>query len=250
MLAIARKNAIREQLREKKSVSISDLAEELGVTKETIRRDLREMEQADELVRTHGGAYILEGVQNDLDTHLREVTKVQEKELIAQKCDSIIQTGDYLFLDGSTTCWFIARRLVDRKVSVLTNSLEIANILSDSNSVKLHMIGGEFSQENKYFIGEDTIRSLEHHFVDKAIISCRTVDLEHGITDTNDTQAKLHETILEHAGQKYLAVDSSKLDKVSFSFVAPLTILNGIILDQEFPDEWAQYLDEHDIKIF
>ena len=67
MLAIARKQAIREQLQEYKSVRITELAAALNVTKETIRRDLRDMEQAGELIRTHGGAYILDGVQNDID---------------------------------------------------------------------------------------------------------------------------------------------------------------------------------------
>ena len=109
MLAIARKAAIRESLQEHKSVRITELAAQLNVTKETIRRDLREMEQNGELIRTHGGAYILDGVQNDIDVGTRQVLKIPEKERIAQKCDSLIQSGDYIYLDGSTTCWSIAR---------------------------------------------------------------------------------------------------------------------------------------------
>ena len=72
MLAIARRNAIKEQLQEHKSVTITDLAARLNVTKETIRRDLRAMEEDGELIRTHGGAYILEGVQNDIDISTRQ----------------------------------------------------------------------------------------------------------------------------------------------------------------------------------
>ncbi len=250
MLAIARKNEIREQLLEKKSVRISDLAEQLNVTKETIRRDLHEMEQNEELIRTHGGAYILDGVHNDLDTHLRQVTKVPEKELIAQKCAAIIKTGDYLFLDGSTTCWFIARRLIHRKLAVLTNSLEIANILSASSTITLHVIGGEFSPDDQNFVGDNSVRSMERYYVDKAFISCRSVDLKRGITDTNDANARLHETVLAHAEKKYLAVDHSKLDKVSFSYIAPITDLTGIIMDQEFSDSWKDYLSEHSIEIY
>ena len=77
MLAIARKQAIREQLQEYKSVRITELAAALNVTKETIRRDLRDMEQAGELIRTHGGAYILDGVQNDIDITTRQVLKMR-----------------------------------------------------------------------------------------------------------------------------------------------------------------------------
>ena len=84
MLAITRKQAIKKLLQEQKSVTISDLSERLNVTKETIRRDLRAMEKDQELIRTHGGAYILEGVQNDLDVTTRQALRITEKEIIAQ----------------------------------------------------------------------------------------------------------------------------------------------------------------------
>ena len=82
MLAIARRNAIKEQLQEHKSVTITDLAARLNVTKETIRRDLRAMEEDGELIRTHGGAYILEGVQNDIDISTRQILKTAEKQRV------------------------------------------------------------------------------------------------------------------------------------------------------------------------
>ena len=85
MLAITRRNAIKEQLMERKSVTITDLANRLNVTKETIRRDLRLMEEQGELIRTHGGAYILDGVQNDIDISMRQVIKTEEKAIIAEK---------------------------------------------------------------------------------------------------------------------------------------------------------------------
>jgi len=76
MLAITRRDVIREQLKEHKSIQITELADLLEVTKETIRRDLRTMEKDGELIRTHGGAYILDGVQNDLDLSTRQVLRV------------------------------------------------------------------------------------------------------------------------------------------------------------------------------
>ncbi len=250
MLAIARKAAIRERLHENQSVRITELAQQLHVTKETIRRDLREMEQNGELVRTHGGAYILEGVQNDLDVSTRQVLKIPEKEKIAQKCDAIIESGDYIFLDGSTTCWSVARKIFSRKLTVLTSSLEIANILCTSSTIKLHVIGGEFSRKHMDFGGDGAVKNLERYFVDKAFISCRSVHLRYGITDTNDGRARLHQAALEHAHKKYLAVDHSKLNNISFSRIAPLTAVTGIVMDQDFPPDWAEYLTAHQIQMF
>ena len=141
MLAISRQNLIKELLQENKSVTIADLAVRMNVTRETIRRDLRAMEQEHELIRTHGGAYILDGVQNDLDISTRQVLKTEEKKTIALKCDALIQTGEIIYLDNSTTAWFIANKIASRKLTVVTNSLEIANILSSSQTINLFLIG-------------------------------------------------------------------------------------------------------------
>ena len=250
MLAIARRNAIREQLQERKSVTITDLAARLNVTKETIRRDLRAMEEEGELIRTHGGAYILEGVQNDIDISTRQVTLTGEKEIIAHKCNALIQNGDLIYLDSSTTAWFIARRIAERKVTVLTTSLEIANILSASKTVSLYVIGGEFSPASRSFGGDGAVRNLMRYFVDKAFVSTRSVSMEYGLTDTNDNAAAMHRIALEHAKQRYLAVDHSKLDNNSFSAVCPLEYLTGIVMDREFSGEWKACLEAKGVQYF
>lgn len=250
MLAIVRKNAIREQLQEHKSVRITELADLLSVTKETIRRDLREMEEDGDLIRTHGGAYILDGVQNDIDISTRQVLKTSEKEIIAQKVNSLLQSGDFIFLDSSTTAWVIARTIIHRKLTVLTPSLEIAKILSDSDSVKLHVIGGEFSRSSMSFTGNGALHNMERYYVDKAFISCRSVSMDFGLTDTNDNDSALHKMALNHSRQKYLTIDHTKLDSTSFSHVAPISILNGIIMDREFSPDWQQYLMQKNVNIF
>lgn len=250
MLAISRKKLIKELLQENKSVTIADLAVRMNVTRETIRRDLRAMEKEHELIRTHGGAYILDGVQNDLDISTRQDLKTEEKKAIALKCDALIQTGEIIYLDNSTTAWFIANKIANRKLTVVTNSLEIANILSSSQTIKLFLIGGEYSPRTKSFTGSSAHRSLKLYFFDKAFISCRSVDMEFGVTDTNDNSALIHHLALSHAKQKYLVVDQSKLDKVSFTSVIPLTELDGIILNTEFAPEWKDFLNKNNIRYY
>ncbi len=250
MLAISRKKLIKELLQENKSVTIADLAVRMNVTRETIRRDLRAMEKEHELIRTHGGAYILDGVQNDLDISTRQDLKTEEKKAIALKCDALIQTGEIIYLDNSTTAWFIANKIANRKLTVVTNSLEIANILSSSQTIKLFLIGGEYSPRTKSFTGSSAHRSLKQYFFDKAFISCRSVDMEFGVTDTNDNSALIHHLALSHAKQKYLVVDQSKLDKVSFTSVIPLTELDGIILNTEFAPEWKDFLNKNNIRYY
>ena len=250
MLAIARKNVIREQLLENKSVRIADLADLLQVTNETIRRDLQAMEKNGELIRTHGGAYILDGVQNDLDLSTRQSLRTAEKEIIAQKCSSLIQNGDYIFLDASNTAWYIAKSIMHRKVTVLTNSLEIVNLLSSSSFPRLFIIGGEYEASTRSFNGNGAIRNLESYYTDKAFVSCRSVSMESGLTDTNDAHAMFHRLVLDHSHEKYLAIDNSKLNRSSFSEVAPVSILNGIIMDSPFPEDWKTYLQQNHVSFY
>lgn len=250
MLAITRRKIIKELLQINKSVTIADLSTRLNVTKETIRRDLNVMERANELIRTHGGAYILDGVQNDLDISTRQILKTAEKELIAEKCDPLILPGDIIYLDSSTTAWFIAKKICQKNLTVVTSSLEIINILKNSPSIHLIVIGGEFSKKNMSFTGAGTIEGMKQHFVDKAFISSRSVNIEFGITDTNDTDAILHRIILEHARETYLIADGSKINRVSFSSVAPLSKLTGIITDIELSDEWKECLKSNNVAYF
>lgn len=250
MLAITRRKVIKELLQEHKSVTITDLASRMDVTKETIRRDLRAMEKDGELIRTHGGAYILEGVQNDIDISTRQVLKTTEKEILAEKCDALIQSGDIIYLDNSTTAWFIARKIANRKLTVLTSSLEIANILQNSATIRLFLIGGEFSRKTMSFVGDSAIRNLQNYFLDKAFISCRSVSMEFGVTDTNDNDALLHKIALLHAKQTFLVIDHSKLNNASFSHVAFLNQLHGIILDKEFSAEWKECLQKNHVLYY
>ena len=250
MLAISRQNLIKELLQENKSVTIADLAVRMNVTRETIRRDLRAMEQEHELIRTHGGAYILDGVQNDLDISTRQVLKTEEKKTIALKCDALIQTGEIIYLDNSTTAWFIANknRQAEKSDCCYKFRWKIANILSSSQTINLFLIGGEYSPRTKSFEGSSAHRSLRQYFFDKALSHA---EHRHGIraTDTSDNSAVIH--YLAHfscQNRNNLAVDHSKLNNVSFTSVIPLNELDGIILDTEFSPEWKDFLDKNNVR--
>lgn len=250
MLAITRRNAIKAQLLERKSVTITDLALRLHVTKETIRRDLRLMEEQGDLVRTHGGAYILDGVQNDIDISMRQVIKTEEKTVIAEKCSQHIQSGDSIFLDDSTTCWFVARRLINENLTVLTTSLQIATILATSPTVKLVVIGGAFSPNSLSFQGDNTCQTLCNYYVDKAFISSRSVSMENGLTDISESAAAIHRLITRRSNYTYLVVDHSKMGPTSFAFACDITAVDALISDRPLSQEWQEYLKERNIKYY
>ncbi len=250
MLAISRRNAIKEQLNAQKSVTIAELAEKLNVTRETIRRDLRSMQENGELIRTHGGAYILDGVQNSIDISMRQVIKTDEKKVMAQKCMELIKPSDSIFLDGSTSAWFIAQRIHNMSLTVVTTSLKIANMLSNSSSISLVLIGGVFSQKSMSFIGERADQALSQYYMDKAFVSCRSVSLEHGVTDSSDSDAAIHRLALRHSSLKYLVMDQSKIGKTSFSFVCDLKNVDGLVCNCELSKKWTEELAAMGVRFY
>lgn len=250
MLAITRRSAIKAQLLERKSVTITDLARYLQVTKETIRRDLRLMEEEGDLIRTHGGAYILDGVQNDIDISMRQVIKTEEKTIIAEKCSQHIQSGDSIFLDGSTTCWFVARQIISQNLTVLTTSLQIATILAASPSIKLIVIGGAFSPNSMSFQGDNTCKTLRSYYVDKAFMSCRSISMENGITDISENAAAIHRLVTQRSNCTYLVLDHSKVGHTSFAYACDITDVDAIICDRPLPQPWQDYLEERNIMCY
>ena len=160
MLAAERKQQIKEIIIAKKSASVAALSKQFGVTGETIRRDLKALEKEGVLMRTHGGAFIQSGVENLIDIDLRKTVYIDEKELIAKRCYGLVNNGDAIFLDNSTTCYHVAKALSDLNITVVTNNLMIMNLFAQSENIRLVSVGGEFSIKEQAFFGTMTTMPL------------------------------------------------------------------------------------------
>ncbi|MDZ5474066.1 DeoR/GlpR family DNA-binding transcription regulator [Bacillus sp. 31A1R] len=249
MLPIARKNKIKEIIIEKKSVTVAELTELFQVTEETIRRDLKQLEDEGILNRTYGGAYISEGVQSDVDVKLREFIHVEGKKKIASKCLSFIKSGDSIFLDASTTSLVIASMLKDHKLTVVTNSIKVVTTLMDSPSIRIVVIGGTLSNSSLSNLGRTAEDNTRKYFFDSAFISCRSVSMQHGITDSNEQQAAIRQIAAEHANNVFLVADYTKFDKTSFASICGFEDVNAIVVDNTLSDEWRKFLEEKNIQL-
>src|SRR5699024_10069793 len=130
MLAKERQRKIVEIVNEKSSVRVSELSKEFSVTEETIRRDLEKLEAAQLLQRSHGGAISIMKDQQELSYTEREIMHAKEKKEIAIEAVKLIDLGDRIVLDASTTAWYMARELPNMPLTVITNSIKVATELS------------------------------------------------------------------------------------------------------------------------
>jgi len=250
MLAVTRKAKIKEIILEKKSVVVSELAKAFSVTEETIRRDLKACEDEGFLIRTYGGAFIQDGVTNEVDLAIRETAYTDSKRLIANKCAQIVHNGDSIFLDASTTAFFIAKAVCEMRITVLTNSLKVINFLADYSNIHLITIGGLYASNNMSFVGRGALQSLDNYFLDKAFMSCRSLSQTYGVTDSNESMSEIRRKLLTRSNKIYVVADYSKFDKTSFLNICDFSDINGLISDKHLDQNWIEFLEKNEVTYF
>lgn len=250
MLAVTRKSEIKDLILEKKSVTVTELAKEFSVTEETIRRDLKQLESDGFLTRTYGGAFIQDGVENNVDLSIRETTFLKSKQAIAACCRQLIHNGDSIFLDSSTTTLAIAKAITDMRLTVVTNSLMVINELCDCPNIHLICIGGNYTPRDRAFNGLNTQASLESFYLDKTFMSCRSLSMEHGITDSLESVASVRQVLVGRSKEIYLVADFSKFDKTSFIYITDFDKITGLVTDRKLDAHWRDFLKSHGVTAY
>ncbi|WP_088105221.1 DeoR/GlpR family DNA-binding transcription regulator [Halalkalibacter urbisdiaboli] len=249
MLIEERYKKIVDLVNEHGSMRVTQLSQICNVTEETIRRDLAKLEAEEKLVRSHGGAVSIQERQVEIPFDRREITNVEQKKKIAAEAVKLIYPNERIYLDASTTAWYTASIIPNIPLTVLTNSIKVALELSEKDRIDVIVIGGSLSQSTLSFIGPLAERSLENYFVDKAIISCKGIDLTRGLSDSNEMQARLKQKVMSLADKIILMADYSKFGVNAFTKVGAITSIHSIITDESTAEDVVIELKEKDIDV-
>jgi DeoR/GlpR family transcriptional regulator of sugar metabolism len=249
MLAIERRNQILAILQKENRVVVGDLAKTFRVTEETIRRDLEKLEKQGYAKKAYGGAIINESIHLDLPYKVRKKANVLNKQDIAELVHELVQDGDHIMLDASSTAVYIAKHLKGKKnLTIITNSIEILLELSDVSGWKVLSTGGIMKEGSLSLVGSPAEEMIRSFHVDKAIISCKGIDLDKGITDSNEMEAQIKKLMLNSANIKILAADSTKFDKISFTRIDKLSDIKLLVTDIQPDQRWMSALESYQIK--
>ena len=218
MFALERRKRILELLNQNGSVLVNDLSRDMDVTVETIRRDLEKLEQMEQLTRTHGGAVPYGEATLDLSLEKRRGLNIEGKIEIARKAVNHIRPGDTIFLDGSTTSYYLSKQLKDMKnITVITNNLQILEELSTCEKIKVISIGGVLDVNNQSFVGEVAVDNINKNFcANKMFFSSKGMTMKQGVLESNDVEFQIKRAMLNNAMSKFLLLDKSKFEKVGF----------------------------------
>ncbi len=251
MLAVERRNKIEELIQKNKSVLVPELARQFDVTTETIRGDLEKLEKQGVLIRTYGGATLVEGSESDIPLSDRDVINYEGKQRIGKRAARIIKDGETVFLDASTSSLHIARNIKDKKsLTVITNSERIVNELSSCENIRIISTGGLLSLRNMSYIGrivEKTIR--ENYFANKVFFSCRGATFARGLTESNEAEAEIKKAMIECSESVFFLCDHTKIGKLGVPVISDFSKIDTFITDAKMTDEWSQMLAENDINL-
>ncbi len=248
MLVVTRLNKIKEIVLEEKSVTVSELSELFHVTPETIRRDLKTLEDSGVLKKTYGGAYVEDGVSNEVNFLIKENILVESKRLIAERCREFISNGDTIFLDASTTVSCLCEIIAGMRLTVLTNSLNVINQLSKSKDFTLISIGGNLSTKSMSFVGISAIQNMSNYYVDKAFISCEALSMQSGLTDSTEEQARIRQIAVQRSRKTFLLVDHTKFNKSCFQHINGFENIDSIVVDQAPAGNWKDFLEAQQVQ--
>jgi DeoR family glycerol-3-phosphate regulon repressor len=209
----SRQAGIINAVRATGSARIGDLARTLGVSLETIRRDIRPLVESGELIRHHGAVSTAAwGPEAPFERRMRE--NAREKRLIARHTAKMIEDGDSVMMDTGTTTSLLARELLRKTgLTIVTNSSDVARTLATVNGNRVYMAGGELHGDNGAAFGRTAIDFVANFSVRHAIISIAAVDAATGLMDYHLAEAEFARTVLSCGQQRMVITDHSKFTR-------------------------------------
>lgn len=214
-----RRNQILQLLRKEGRVSVAELSQVLGATEVTIRNDLTALEQDGLLLRVQGGA-ILSQSQPISALDKQEITCLPQKRAIANAVADMIRDGDTLFINSGTTTACVAQALQIRKnLKVVTNSIAVANALSDVATLRVTLLGGEFNARYGFTYGGAAQEQLGQYQANWAILSVDGISAAGGLTTYHGEEAILDRMMMGGAARTLIVADGTKLGRAGFSRV-------------------------------
>ncbi|WP_085047436.1 DeoR/GlpR family DNA-binding transcription regulator, partial [Brevirhabdus pacifica] len=194
-------------------VTVEGLAERFGVTVQTIRRDLAELAEAGRLERVHGGAVLPSGVSN-IGYEDRRVLNHPAKSAIARACAREIPDSASVFLNIGTSTEAVARELLDhRDLLVITNNMNVANILVSNPDCQVIVAAGTLRRSDGGLVGNLTIDTINQFKFDFAVIGCSALDAEGDLLDFDVQEVHVSQTIIRQARRSFLVADHSKFQR-------------------------------------
>jgi DeoR/GlpR family transcriptional regulator of sugar metabolism len=233
VLAESRRAAIAELLRSSGSVTVAQLEQRFGISPMTARRDLSDLERQGLARRTHGGAVLPAITAHEDSFATRLETETEAKVALAAEAVRMLTPRQSVFLDSSSTAYFVARRIMQEglAVTLITNSQPVMELVATGGAANLELIGvgGTLRRLTRSYVGPFAIHTVLGHFADRLFLSVKGITADGTLTDADPLEAEVKRAMIAHAEEAVLLVDRTKLSARGLSAIGPASELAAVI---------------------
>ncbi len=248
-LVVVRQQRILELLREAGQVHVEDLVDRLGVTPQTIRKDLNLLADRKLLVRVYGGAVPPSGVDN-ISHDSRQRTAREAKDVIGKAAAELIADNSSLFINIGTTTEAVARRLDrHRGLMVITNNLNVIDILEPLPEVNAIVAGGRVRKKDRAVVGSLAMGFIDNFKVDYAVIGASAIDADGALLDYDVDEVQVSQTIIRNARCVLLVADSSKIGRAAPVRIGHFSDIDLFVTDSLKDESLRAICERHEVKV-
>lgn len=250
MLAAERRRVITARIQAAGQVVVSALSAEFQVSEETIRRDLEWLEKDGVATRIYGGAVLTGNDRVAPPYAVRKNTSIEPKLAIAQQLAALVNDGDTLMVDESSTAAYAVRALTQkRNITVITNSLELLREINRRDTWHVISTGGSVKSDVLAQVGPHALRTVASYHASYAIFSCRGLNGQLGMADSDDAVVQIKQAMIHSSDHSILLVDHRKFDRQGFVSLGDLALVDTVITDRAPSAQWQKQLEDQNIRL-
>lgn len=251
MTTYERRQSLLEILRLQPDLHVPELSVALKVSQGTVRNDLDALEAQGRLIRVHGGAVLNEQIQfqgRNFTTHFQE--NVAAKKAISRRAAELVKDGDSLLLDASTTVYYFAQALQDRRrLRIITNGIDAAQLLAHEPTNSVILLGGVVDPGGSSVTGLLSEQIIKELHIQKAFVSCSGLSITRGLTEVHLDEAQLKRKAIESSLEVNALVDSTKMGKEDLTSFARLDQIDQLFTDAGLSEEWSAQLSNAAVQL-
>ena len=250
MLKTERQKIILELLQKEKNVKVRDLKERFEVSDETVRRDLNELEKHGVLRCVHGGAVYNSPMTHEYAVDQRIKHNQQEKEAICRRAAELVEDGSSVAIEASTTTLFLGNYLtLKNNLTVITNSIYLANTLVGNPTNRVKLVGGDLWVKDQKVMGADAEAGFVNYHVDIAFFSVSGISPDLGIFEFTEIERDLTRAVMKSAETRILLNDITKYDCKAFCKIAGIEDIDEIVTDWHVSNEMTAPYEKLGIRV-
>ena len=245
-----RREHILELLERQKKVRVNELKELFGTSEVTIRGDLAELERKRCLERIHGGAIKVNRLYDRLNFDERLGVYTEEKRAIARRAAKFVEEEDTLFINSGTTTRLLAEELKGfRDLTILTNSMYVAQALRGSIGCNVVLLGGVFNDSFGFTYGDDTLAQIRRYKARRCLISVDGVSSAFGLSTRHFHEAEVNRLIMERSSEVVVMADGTKIGRENFVSIAPISEVDVLVTNSSSDRDELNDISAHGINV-